>query len=121
VQTSSSDGRVTNADARIIGSLHACLGATGDSTRSNFYGVGTVAGVSFVGKGECVLGTRDFPEAGIMVARCFLELTELPEGYVGGYLTTNTVLSRVALGGVSDPPGYTQPSIATIRLWKRRK
>jgi hypothetical protein len=24
------------------------------------------------------------------------------------------------LGGVSDPPGYTQPSIATIRLWRKR-
>lgn len=38
--------------------------------------------------------------------------------YVGGLLTTNTLTSRAAFGGDSDPPGYTQASIATIRLWK---
>ena len=42
-----------------------------------------------------------------------------PVGYVGGQLTTNTVLSRSVVGLVSDPEGYTQPSIVTIRLWKR--
>ena len=25
-----------------------------------------------------------------------------------------------AVGGIWDPPGYLQPSIATIRLWKTR-
>ena len=25
-----------------------------------------------------------------------------------------------AIGGMSDLPGYVQPSIATIRLWKKR-
>jgi hypothetical protein len=54
------------------------------------------------------------------VQRCFMELSGLPAPYVGGQLTTNTVGSRNALGDRTDPPGYTQPSIATIRLWKRR-
>jgi hypothetical protein len=30
------------------------------------------------------------------------------------------MVSRQAIGGISDPAGYVQPSIATIRLWKRR-
>jgi len=27
---------------------------------------------------------------------------------------------RVAPGDVSDPPGYVQPSIATVRIWRTR-
>jgi hypothetical protein len=52
--------------------------------------------------------------------RCFLDLQGLPPNYIGGQLTSNTVLSRVAVGETSDPTGYTQPSIVTVRLWKRR-
>ena len=44
----------------------------------------------------------------------------LPDAYMGGQLTTNTIGSQNALGAVTDPPGYVQSSIATIRLWKRR-
>jgi hypothetical protein len=51
---------------------------------------------------------------------CQLDLTGLPPEYVGGQLTTNTLQSRTTLGSDTDPPGYTQPSIATIRLWKKR-
>jgi len=76
--------------------------------------------VTFTGRGECRLAKRDYPEPGIVVVRCFLELSDLPSGYVGGQLTTNTITSRIRLGDKSDPPGYTQPSIATVRLWRRR-
>jgi len=48
-------------------------------------------------------------------------LGQLPDPYLGGLLMANTINSRAPLGGVSDPPGYTQPSIATVRLWKRRE
>ena len=49
-----------------------------------------------------------------------MELGGLPQAYIGRQLTTNTIGTRIALGDRTDPPGYTQPSIATIRLWKRR-
>jgi hypothetical protein len=62
---------------------------------------------------------RDFPEKGLIVYRCFLDLSGLPGGYVGGQLTTNTMYSRKILGMESDPGGYTQSSIATVRLWKK--
>ena len=119
-KTRASDGLVVNTNANPIGSLRACFGSTVDSVTTNFYGEGTLNRVAFVGKGECVRTKQDFPEQGLTVSRCFLELRSLPATYVGGQLTTNTVNSRNALGGISDPPGYTQPSIATIRLWKRR-
>jgi hypothetical protein len=118
--TRASDGKITNANGQEVGRLRACLGSTPDPLVVNFYAQGTLGGVSFTGRGECRVTRQDFPEPGITPSRCFLALTDLPAGYVGGQLTTNTVLSRQAIGEASDPPGYVQPSIATVRLWKRR-
>jgi hypothetical protein len=118
--TRASDGLMVNTNVRIIGGIHACFGSTDDPAHMNFYAEATLGAVGFTGRGDCVFGKPDYPEPGINGVRCFLALSGLPAQYVGGVLTTNTVLSRNALGGTSDPPGYTQPSIATIRLWKRR-
>ena len=114
------DGRITDAKVNKVGERHACSGSTTDPKVVSFFTEGRVAALSFTGSGNC-LGLRpDFPERGITSFRCFLELRDLPAPYVGGVLTTNTVLSRADLGDVSDPPGYVQPSIATIRLWRTR-
>ena len=118
--TRGSDGLVTDANVQTIGRLRACFGATSDPMLQNFYAEGALASVTFTGRGECRTARQDYPEAGMTVVRCFLELRDLPGGYVGGQLTTNTMRSRKMLGDETDPPGYTQPSIATIRLWKRR-
>lgn len=120
VAISETSGLMTNADVATVGTLHACFGPVSSTNLYNFYADGVLNAVSFSGRGECVIAQRDYPEAGLMVHRCFLQLGQLPEPFVGGQLTTNTIVSR-ALSGVSDPPGYTQPSIATVRLWKRRQ
>ena len=120
IQVRPADGLVVNTDVDTIGNMRVCFGATSDSATLNFHAEGTLASVTFTGHGECLTVRRDFPERGITIMRCFLELGSLPAGYVGGQLTTNTVLSRAVVGPVSDPEGYTQPSIVTIRLWKRR-
>lgn len=119
VQTRPSDGLIISSGAQ-IGDMHVCFHATPDSAILNFFAEGTLSSVTFVGRGECLSVKRDFPERGISTMRCFLDLTQLPRAYVGGHLTSNTVLSRVAVGEVSDPAGYTQPSIVTVRLWKHR-
>jgi hypothetical protein len=121
VSTRASDGVITSANVSTIGTLHACFGPTADPLTSNFFAEGTLGSVSFSGSGECRMARKDFPEPGINVFRCFLEIRNLPGDYVGGQLTTNTVVSRQSIGEVSDPPGYIQPSIATVRLWKKRK
>ena len=122
VATRTSDGLVTDPDAGVIGDLHACFGPiAGDPTSFNFYAEGALDGVTLTGRGNCLSTRNDYPEAGISGFRCYLDLTNLPSGYVGGQLTTNTVGSRNVLSDVSDPPGYTQASIATVRLWKRRR
>jgi hypothetical protein len=119
--TRSSDGLMTSAKVATIGRLHACLGPTADPVTQDFYGEGMLGGVSFTGRGECRKAKQDYPEPGLAVWRCFLELRDLPREYVGGQLTTNTVVSRQGIGELSDPPGYVQPSIATVRLWKKRQ
>jgi hypothetical protein len=118
--TRGSDGLMIDTNVQTIGRLHACFGSTADPATSSFYAEGALGAVTFTGRGECRTTKRDFPEPGMVVLRCFLELGDLPSGYVGGQLTTNTMGSRNVLGENADPPGYTQPSIATVRLWKRR-
>jgi len=120
ISTRASDGKMTNDDVRTIGRLRACFGSTNNPTLQNFYAEGSLGATTFTGKGECLANQTDYPEAGITGVRCFLHLSGLPPEFVGGELTTNSIRSRNVLGGVSDPPGYTQPSIATVRLWKRR-
>jgi hypothetical protein len=120
VTTRSSDGKITDAKGPEVARLHACFGPTSDSQGLNFYGEGSLGTTSFTGRGECRRFRADFPESGITPSRCFLELTNLPAMYVGGLLTTNTIVSRQVFGETSDPQGYLQPSIATIRLWRKR-
>lgn len=72
------------------------------------------------GIGDCRQTKSDFPERGLTAYQCFLDLSDPLGQYVSGQLTTNTMNSLNNLGLESDPPGYVQASIATIRLWKRR-
>lgn len=120
VSIQTSNGRMIDNDVQTVGRLRACFGSTADPKLLNFYAEGSLGDVTFNGHGECLANKSDYPEPGITSTRCFLHLSGLPPQYVGGELTTNSIRSRNPLGGVSDPPGYTQPSIATIRLWRKR-
>ena len=120
VTTRTPDGRITDPLGNQVGQLRACFGETANRLQANFYAEGELASLSFTGKGECESPRADFPESGINVFRCFLDLMNLPRGYVGGLLTTNSVRSRQDIGPTSDPAGYVQSSIATVRLWKDR-
>ena len=119
--TRGSDGLMIDMNVQTIGRLHACIGATSDPLLATFYAEGVLGTITFTGRGECRTAKRDYPEPGMVVQRCFLDLSDVSGGRVGGQLTTNTMGSRNVLGDKTDPPGYTQPSIATIRLWKHRQ
>jgi len=114
------DGKVTGTKHRQVAQLRACFGATGEPARQNFYAEIKMGSMSLYGNGECLALKTDFPESGLFPVRCRLVLSGLPVPYVGGLLTTNTMTSKAAFGGETDPRGYTQASIATIRLWKSR-
>ena len=112
------DGRVVQTKDKRAAELRACFGATSEPALQNFYAEIKLGAISFHGNGECRAVKVDFPQAGLFPVRCQLVLSGLPTPYVGGLLTTNTMTSHAAYGGETDPPGYTQASIATIRLWK---
>jgi hypothetical protein len=114
-------GKVVDAKAARVAELKGCFGATAERPRQHFYAEIKLGALTFQGKGECLALAVDFPEAGLFPVRCQLVLSGLPAPYVGGVLTTNTLTSNAAFGGETEPPGYTQASIATIRLWKANK
>ncbi len=115
-----SDGRVTDARVQQVGDLRACFGPLSGGGGSFFYAEGSLAGATFTGRGDCRGSPDRSPREGIGITRCYMDLEALPDGYVSGRLTTNTINSRAGLGDRSDPPGFTQPSIATVRLWRAR-
>lgn len=114
------DGQLVDAKRERVAELRACFGATPERPRQNFYAEIRLGGISFRGSGDCFALRTDFPETGLFSVRCQLVLSDLPAPFVGGLLTTNTITSRDPFGGETDPPGYTQASIATIRLWRAR-
>jgi hypothetical protein len=117
----SDDGKVVDAKVARVAELHACFGPTDERARQKFYAEVQLGATSFRGQGECLALAIDFPEKGLFPVRCQLVLSGLPAPYVGGLLTTNTLTSKAPFGTDSDPPGYTQASIATIRLWQSRQ
>ena len=111
---------MVDTNVKIVGSIHACLGPTPNAPILHFYGDILLGGTAFRGIGECHQVKTDFPERGLNVFNCFLDLSGLPDQYGGGLLTTNSMTSLKNLGMETDPRGYTQSSIATIRLWRKR-
>jgi len=120
IATQSTDGKVSNAQGNKIGQLRACLSSTADPMKLNFYAEGDVAAVAWTAKGLCTAAKADFPEQGIAGFQCALDLSGLPRSYVGGTMTTSSLVSRQPIGPSSDPAGYMQSSIVAFRLWKQR-
>jgi hypothetical protein len=118
--TRPSDGRMLDTNVKAIGSAHGCSGRTPDQPVFKFYLETLLGGKALKWIGDCSQVKSDFPEKGMGVVHCAFTLSDPPGPYVGGQLTTNSLTSRKSLGLETDPPGYTQTSMATIRLWKKR-
>ena len=118
ISINASDGRVLDTNIRPIGSGHGCFGPTAGGIRK-IYGELIIGSKTFKGTGEC-RQKSDFPERGINEFHCSADLSSPDDQYVGGLLTTSSIASLKEMGPETDPPGYTQSSIATIRVWKKR-
>ena len=114
------DGRVMEAQDKTVGSIRACFGRTADPAVLDLYGEAMINGIAAKASGKCQTAKRDFPEQGVNLFACLFELYDLPPEYLGGQLTTNSVSTSQLFGPKSEPEGYTQVSIATVRLWKKR-
>ena len=120
VATNADDGRVLHTNVKNVGSIRACFGKTKDADVLELYGEVSINGIAAKAFGKCNTAKRDFPEKGVNLFACLFELFDLPSEYIGGQLTTNSLSSTELFGTNSSPTGYTQVSIATIRLWKKR-
>ncbi|MCX7365314.1 MAG: hypothetical protein NTV97_26260 [Alphaproteobacteria bacterium] len=120
VRSRPEDGMVVDAKAVRVADLRGCFGPTDDRARQNFHAEIRLGLHTFHGSGECRALMIDFPETGLFPVRCHLVLGGLSAPFVGGLLTTNTMTTRARFGGETEPPGYTQASLATIRLWRAR-
>jgi type II secretory pathway pseudopilin PulG len=118
--TRPSDGRMLDTNVKTIGSAHGCSGRTADQATFKFYLEMLLGSRALNWIGDCAQTKFGFPEKGVGIVHCAFNLSDPLGPYIGGQLTTNSFTSRKSLGLESDPPGYTQTSIAAIRLWKRR-
>ena len=118
ITTRPEDGQVIDAQQARVAELRACFGPTEEPAHQHFYAEIRLDEIAFHGNGECRALVVNFPEEGLFPVHCHLVLSGLPVPFVGGLLTTNTLTSKARLGGDTEPPGYRQASIATIRLWK---
>jgi hypothetical protein len=121
ITTRADDGRMIATNDKDIGDMHACVGQAMDPTVLSTYSEGHIAGIPFVGVGDCRLVKGNQPEEGLLSHRCWLSLSGLPAPYVGGFLVSSSLYSRMPFGAESSPPGYYQAALITIRLWKRRQ
>jgi hypothetical protein len=131
ITTRAEDGRITGASdkdiagkditGKDIGDMHVCIGQAMDPTVLATYSEGHIAGIPYIGVGDCRLVGGNQPEQGLLTHRCWLSLSGLPEPYVGGFIVTSSLYSRSPFGTDTSPPGYHQAAFILVRLWKRRK
>lgn len=130
-------GEVTFEVKQKVGESLGCFGPRSDSAPMPFYSRLNINGIKAVGRGECATRYEDFPEPHVIIQDCWLKLENLSAGYVGGFVTMNslattggapnTAAARDCTGGPcgrgyeSNPPGYFQTSVATMRVWRQRK
>jgi hypothetical protein len=119
IESRPADGLIVDAAARRVAELRGCFGPTDDKTKQNFHAEIRMGSKAFRGRGECQALLVNFPEEALIPVRCQIVLSDLSAPYIGGLLITNTLTSGAPYGGETSPPGYTQASIAIIRLWRK--
>jgi hypothetical protein len=120
IATGKSTARVRDADVAPVGDFRACFGAGGSGRPFGMYAFGNLAGITWSGYGECTNVVAQPPESTVRAYTCNLTIEGLPEGYDGGWMTTNTVAPVLGPNAPADAhvPGFLSTSIVTLRLWK---
>ena len=108
-----------DSDVKTIGSGRGCFGKTSDPAVTNFYLELHLGNTVLKGIGDCRTTKSNFPEAGVNVARCFLNLSDPLGRYVGGQLTTNTIWSLKNLGGRAIRQGMLNHRLPRFGIGKK--
>ena len=111
------DARVVRTHVARVGGFTACFGPVQTGGRFPLYARGRIGSLGYTAMGECRFMKSKSPAAGLLVLTCSADLSGLPEGYAGGYLTTSSLATA---GGTKALPvrGYLSTSVITMRLWK---
>jgi hypothetical protein len=108
------DARLLGTHERPVGEFLACFGAMGPDGTFSAYTRGSLGPVSYSGTGNCRLMRSKPPAPDLLPLACTLDLADLPDGYLGGYMTTSS------LAPIRDTHvrGFLSTSVITYRLWR---
>jgi hypothetical protein len=120
--------KVANENVRPVGGFRACFTgfsapAPDQARRLQMFAKGDVAGVTWTGSGDCIVMASQPPVMTVLAVNCQLALSDLPEGYAGGFLVSSTVAPVLGANAPPDAhvPGYLSTSVVTVRLWRKVK
>ena len=126
IQLDPKSSRVARTHVHPVGGFRACFTgfsapAEGQARTLKMFAKGGVAGIQWVGQGECAVATAQPPVKTALAITCQLSLTGLPEAYAGGLLVSSTLAPLLGPKGPPDGhvPGYLSTSVVTVRLWKK--
>lgn len=115
-----SDGRVVNTHKSSVGSFAACFSQPAQDHSLQMYATGTVAHIPWTGTGECIVPKAQPPVHTVATYTCRLDLSGLPEKYVGGFMVSSTLATLLRdQPPTAHVPGYVSTSIVTVRLWTK--
>jgi hypothetical protein len=113
-----SDGMIVNPEVHKLGTGRGCFGLTADPNVANFYGITNFDTLSSISIGTVNRGPTNFPAPGLTESWVKAQVVSATNGYFGGLFTANSIASLNTFGDETNPPGYVQSSIATLRLWR---
>ena len=113
--------RVAATHEHPVGEFRACFAALTAGKSFSMYASGTVGGLSWKGNGECLPMSAEPPVSTLRTFNCNLEISDLPDEYAGGLLTSSTAAPVLGASAAPDAHvrGYLSTSVVTLRLWKK--
>jgi hypothetical protein len=114
------DGRVTKTHEKPVGQFRACFSAIVERKSFRMYFPGKVAGIPYVGVGDCTIGEWQPPVRTLLAINCSAKLNDLPSTYKGGFMVSSSLAPVTPPGQESSAhvPGYLSTSVVTVRLWR---
>ena len=121
IELRASDSRVVSTHKKPVGQFRACLSLLSQSQPLKMYATGVIAGITWTGIGECAITKAQPPVRTVLSLNCQLNLSDLPDRYAGGVLTSSTLAPLLAReqGPTAHVPGYLSTSVVTARFWVR--
>jgi hypothetical protein len=113
----SSNAKVVKTHDKRVGEFVACFGAISNGSLP-MYSRGVMGSIAYASVGDCRFMQAKPPAPKLIVLNCSGDLSELPDGYVGGFLTASTLAPTGGKDAV-NVRGYLSTSVITMRFWRK--